>query len=277
MTSVRRNYSVDTVDIGFHDGDMGSCVVETSDLTDGFDALRAVYDEFITNRMCYIKRRTGTWRHNVLAEDESQGPVRIAVCKDNNVTVGYIVYTMRSGRVSHRSRSQELNIRDLVALNSDAYRSLWRFIAGHDLVGRVNWPTAPMDDPAMELFMEPRMLNCQDNEGIWLRIVDVEKALTERGYINSGSIRIAITADDLAPWNAGTYEIEASEQGATVRKVQGKGDLQLSVKALASLYSGYRNATELASYGLIEGEVKSLSTADRIFFTPHKPHCPDNF
>ncbi len=277
MAGVRRNYLVDTVDIGFFDGNMGSCTVAGSDLDEGFDTLKTVYDEFIADRMCYIKRRTGTWRYNVLAQDESEGPVHIALCKDNSTSVGYVAYTMRGGRVDHRSRSHQLNIRDLVALNGDAYRSLWRFIASHDMVGRVSWSTAPMDDPAMELFMEPRMLHCQDNEGIWLRIVDVEKALTERGYVNSGSIRIGIAQDDLAPWNTGTYEVEVSPQGAMVRKVEGEGDLQLSVKALASLYSGFRNATELGRYGLLAGDSNSLARADNIFFTPHKPHCPDNF
>ena len=277
MTGVRRNYSVDTADIIFFDGNMGSSIVTRSNLDGAFDVIKSVYDDFITDRMCYIKRRSGTWRHNVLTQEDSEGPIHFALCKNNNKAVGYVVYTMRGGRVDHRSRSQQLIIRELVALNGDAYRSLWRFIAGHDLVGRVSWSTAPMDDPAMELFMEPRMLHCRDDEGIWLRIVDVVKALSERGYVNSGTIRLGVAADDLAPWNEGTFEVETSPEGARVTRVSGEGDLQLSVKALASLYSGFRNASQLERYGLLAGDMKALTSADNIFFTPHKPHCPDNF
>ena len=32
----------------------------------------------------------------------------------------------------------------------DAYRSLWSFLAHHDLVGRVRWNDAPADDPAWD-------------------------------------------------------------------------------------------------------------------------------
>ena len=44
---------------------------------------------------------------------------------------------------------------------ADAYRSLWSWLARHDLVGRIVWTRAPIDDPALELFVEPRLLNTQ--------------------------------------------------------------------------------------------------------------------
>ena len=57
-----------------------------------------------------------------------------------------------------------------VWLDIDAYRSIFTFIASHDLVGRVDVVRVPQDDPAPELFMEPRLLNPIDEEGSWWRV-----------------------------------------------------------------------------------------------------------
>jgi len=55
----------------------------------------------------------------------------------------------------------------------DAYRSLWSYLARHDLVGCIRWENVPMDDPAPDLFAEPRLLQTALDEGAWLRVVDV--------------------------------------------------------------------------------------------------------
>ena len=130
---------------------------------------------------------------------------------------GYVIYTLRAGKVDHAARGQELVVRDLAWLNPDAYRSLWRFIASHDLVGRVRWSNAPSDDPAFEYFMEPRMLHSEDREGAWFRVVDAVGALTERGYDEEAELTIGLAADPLTPWNDGTWHLETGPDGARMR------------------------------------------------------------
>lgn len=278
MTTVQRSYTVDTVDIGFYDGDMGSCDVERLDVKDGYEIIKPLYIEYIKNRICYLHRSKAIWQFNALEERSEDGPTHLAVARDNSGSaVAYLVYTVRSGRISHDSRSQEMRIRDFAWLTQDGYRSLWRYIAGHDMVGAVRWQNAPMDDPAAELFMEPRQLHARNQEGVWFRVVDVASALAARGYMGSGSIKIAIEEDSLAPWNGGTYLLTASPEGAEVKSVDSTADIQLSVKALASLYTGFHNATALAGWGLLKGEASSILLAEQIFTTPHAPHCPDHF
>jgi predicted acetyltransferase len=55
---------------------------------------------------------------------------------------------VRNEKVAHPTRAQELVVKDLVWLNADAYRSLWSWLGRHDLVGRISWMRAPVDDPA---------------------------------------------------------------------------------------------------------------------------------
>ena len=273
-----RHYSIDTVDIAFHDDDGGSGRVTRTDATAGLDVIREIYKTFIADKTCYLHRARVMWANNALQPSEQDGPVEVAVCYDTTDTpCGYVVYTLRSGKVDHEARSQQIKVRDLAWLTPDAYRSLWSFLARHDLVGRVTWDSAPLDDPAMEYFREPRMLHTRDNEGIWLRVVDVAPALEGRGYDTSAKIVIGIADDSLTPWNGGSYELEVSPTGARVSKGDATPDVVLSLKTLASLYCGFRGARDLAHWGYLEGSEGAIAKASQIFATRHAPHCPDHF
>lgn len=278
MSSVLRSYRIDTVDIRFHDGLDSTCVVKQTTPAADFDTVKALYIEFIRNRTCYLHRAKTFWQSGMVEEKSDEGPTRIALSYDaDKKPVGYVIYTLRGGKVEHSSRSQEISIREIVWLNIDAYRSLWQFIGAHDLVGRVIWKSAPLDDPIAELLAEPRMLHTQDDEGIWFRIVDVEGALAGRGYSSDGSIRLGVEDDRLTPWNNGVYELNVTDGIATVSKTDAKPDIQLSLKTLASLYTGYRTATDLANWGFLEGEHRCIGLANVLFDTPAAPHCPDHF
>ena len=278
MASVLRSYRVDTADIGFHDGNEGSSRVERLDVAGGYDVVKRVYIAFIANRMCYLHRARPLWLNNALDEDDAPGPIHIALSRDaDGEPDGYAIYTLRAGQHDHASRGQQLAIRDLAWLSPGAYRSLWSFIKRHDLVGSVRWDNAPVDDPAVELFMEPRLLHARDHEGLWLRVVDVATALAGRGWDADGELSIAVAEDALAPWNTGTWHMAVSGGSAEVSPGRGSPDLRLSVKALALLYTGRRSARELAAWGMLEAEPAALRRADALFATPHAPHCPDHF
>jgi predicted acetyltransferase len=273
-----RRYSVDTADIAFHDGDWGNGSVARCSIAEGLDVLRDLYRSFVNQRTCYLHRARIMWTSNVLQPNDEDGPVEIAIARDESGSpAGYIIYTLRSGRVNHPARSQEIKIREIIWLTADAYRRLWHFVAQHDLVGRVVWANAPMDDPAPELFAEPRMLNTQDLEGSWIRVVDVAGALAGRGYAETGQLTFEVPQDSLTPWNAGTWHLDASPQGAQIKRVSTTPDIRLPLKSLASLFCGMRRARELAAAGLLEGDEKGIEKADRLMATRHLPHCPDHY
>lgn len=277
MASVLRSYAVDTVDIDFHDGDDGSGRVERLEVTSGYDQIKDVYVRFVANRMGYLHRARTLWRLGPLEEREADGPVHIALSHGASGTDGYAIYTLRESRRDHPARSQEIVVRDLAWLSPGAYRSLWMFFKRHDLVGRVRWTNAPSDDPAIEYFIEPRMLDARDGEGFWLRLVDVAAALSGRGWTTDGDVSITVRDDSLAPWNTGHHRITVSDGAAEVTSFAGDTDIQLSVKALASLYAGRRSARELFAWGLLDGDEDAVLRADALFATRHAPHCPDHF
>ena len=160
IASILRTYKVDTADIAFFDGDQGAGNVERLDAASGLDPAKRIYQEFVAHRLGYLHRSKALWENNALEERGDDGPVHVAISRGaTGRPDGYVVYTLRAGRVGHAARDQEIAVRDLAWLSLDAYRSLWSWLGRHDLAGRVVWSTAPRDDPAPELFVEPRMLD----------------------------------------------------------------------------------------------------------------------
>ncbi len=209
LSSAMVTYRIDSVDVGFADGNGGSSRVARVDADTGAEIMKKVYIDFVAQRMCYLHRSKTLWMNGVLSSSPLTGPVHIAVAyASNGAPTGYVAYHVRNDKTGHPTRGQELVVKDLIWLNTDAYRSLWTWLARHDLVGRITWQRAPIDDPAPELFMEPRLLNAQPRDGIWLRIIDAQSALAQRGYQTSGAITIEIAKDDLAPWNKGRVKLE---------------------------------------------------------------------
>ena len=239
--------------------------------------MREVYKRFIAQRTGYLHRGKSLWLNNVFSPPSEDGPAYVALAGSLEAPTGYLIYTLRAGRVAHRARAQEICIRDFAWLDLPSYGSLWHYLARHDLVGRVVWSRAPLDDPAADVFVEPRLLHSQDLEGSWWRVVDVKTALGQRGYDVEGSQVLAITEDELAPWNNGRWRLDVGSDGAEVQAIDAPADIELSVRALSSLYSGHRSARHLANAGLLAGEALTVANLDRMMRTRFAPHCPDHY
>ncbi|MBD3648770.1 MAG: sterol carrier protein domain-containing protein [Pseudomonadales bacterium] len=107
--------------------------------------------------------------------------------------------------------------------------------------------------------------------------MDGQQALAGRGYTDDGELNSRIPDDPLTPWNDGTWHLAIAGGEASVTSTQASADVTLNVKTLASLFTGFRSAHYLASWGLIEGEAEAIRRTARMFATPHRPHCPDSF
>lgn len=275
LASAQLAYRIDPLDVAFADGNGGAATVARVSGEAGFETIKRVYIEFVANRIGYLHRARPMWLNNALSA--AQGPVHIAVASRDGHSVGYVTYHLRDGGSGHFTRNQEIVVRDLAWCDADAYRSLWSWLKRHDLVGRILWPGVPIDDPAGELFVEPRLLHAEMRDGIWLRVVDVAAALATRGYHGRGALTLEVAADDLAPWNTGRFVLDTDAGEAKVGTTTAAADVQLTVKALASLYSGHRSARQLKSWGLLDADDDAVARTDALFATRHAPHCPDNF
>ncbi len=152
--------------------------------------IRDVYQSFLAPRNLMLHRTDFFWDSDLREQDHK--PRHIVVYRNGHgEATGYAIYTTEDKESSGPGPSQELSVKDFIALDVDAFAGLWQYICAHDLVktvvirGRV-----AEDDPAPDLLSEPRMLNRWTGDAIWLRITDIEHALPARGYARRGRPRI---------------------------------------------------------------------------------------
>ena len=278
LASHMRRYQIDSVDVNLIAPADESFTVSRHTPAEAFEEIRAVYRDFIADRTLYLHRAKVMWHARILQEDQQTGPVYAAVCRDGSGDAqGYVIYTLRADKVGHVARPQEIVVRDLAWLKMDAFRALWSFLGRHDLVGRITWGNAPTDDPTPELMAEPRMLHAGETEGVWLRIIDVAGALTNRGYHHDGELVIGVAADRETPWNEGRYRLTVSGGSAEVAASKDEPAVHFTIKSLASALCGFRRVRQLANWGLVSGDEQAIGRVDALLATRHAPHCPDHF
>ncbi len=106
---------------------------------------------------------------------------------------------------------------EIVATSPLASREIWRFLFSVDLVARVDAAWLPVDDPLLLLVTDPRRLRPKLSDGLWLRILDLERALGSRSYAAEGSIGLELR-DSFVEDNDGVWTLEAEGGGAEVRR-----------------------------------------------------------
>jgi len=254
--------------------------VELLTKEDGFPLAKELYTDYAAPRNLLIHRDLHLWKTNTLWPAKKGTPVHIALYRDPAGTPrGYMVYTVNEEAIPPPGPNQVMRINDFVTLDMDAYRGLWDYIRSHDLVAKVEMHNAiPEDDPAPDLLLEPRMLNRTTSDAIWMRIVDIERAVTVRPLGAPGALTFAITNDDMCPWNNGTYTLETDGPTSALRRTGDAPSLTMPESSLASLLSGHRSATHLHRAGLLEAaDPTTLRLADTLFRTEHRPFCPNIF
>ncbi len=280
LASTETRYELDPRYAAFEDGEPAPGTVSLTPLDEARPIMERIYIEHSRPRNLMLHRAPQLWDARLRERDKLKNYYAI-YRNDAGEPRGYVQYTTKwrnDGGGTKPGPNQELRISGLIALDLEAYRGLWESLRKHDLVSRIIWQGAPEDDPMPSLLLEPRELRRKTLDGIWLRVVDVEAALPQRLYGDRGEITLAISGDDLCEWNNGSYLLETDGERSEVTRTDRDADLTMPPRTLASLISGHDSATQLARAGLLEArDEQALRTADRLFATSYRPHCPDGF
>lgn len=237
-----------------------------------------VYEKIRPSRPGFVSRKRANWDNNtgwdwVFKKSTlfGQNPNRFFIKYTvNSETQGYAIYKVnQTGPFAG-----ELTIMELMALNIDAYKSLWRFCLDMDLVNTVKAPDRPLDDPILWMLQNSRRKRTLTDSG-WLRIVNAEKALAKRAYSFEGEINLQIE-DKVCDWNDGIFNLQGSPLGAKCNRSSEKADIVISASSLASIYFGTTSFSNLFSAGLVEENTPgSIQIADSMFRTNNYPWFTD--
>lgn len=252
-------YSIDTDKIDLRERELAVERFTPNDL----DLIRPIYEARAKRTSGNLDRSEKFWERIVPPETKD---VHQYVVSGDEGPEGYCVFTQdrKPGNWPY-----QLNMRDLVAVTPRAARRLLTFFADHrSMADEVRWIGAPAD-PLIFHLREQRLAVGPRPISWWMiRIVDVQRALSERGYPSGLEAELHLEVrDDILDANNGRFVLEvAGGKGAT--RTGGDGRVKIDVRGLASLYSGFLGAEELRATGYIDGEDADLATATAIFAGP---------
>jgi predicted acetyltransferase len=225
--------------------------------------------------------RDDRWWDRILFDDEryrdgaSTSRHALHTEQDGSVT-GYATYRCKSAWARDENNS-EVRVGEVFAITSSAYAGLWSYLAGIDLHPKVSRRHAPLDDPLEVILVDPRALRRTVDDSLWIRLVDVDRALASRTYPAGVDVVLEVT-DEFCPWNAGRWRLSGDGDGATCERTSDRADLALSSTELGAAFLGGPRLDLFAAAGLVEEHTTgALVAAGRGFAGDRQPWCPEVF
>jgi predicted acetyltransferase len=253
--------------------------VRLVDKDEAMKLMPTVYEAVRARRAGLVSRAEPIW--NDLFRDpehERDGgtPLFYAVHETDDGIHGYIAYRSKESWAPSLGPNNSVDIEEMVTSNEEAYAALWRYVLDLDLVRTVKGFKRPVDEPLLNMLLEPRALDLSIRDGTWLRLVDARAALEARGYAGEGRLVLDVR-DEFCSWNEGRWELETGPEGGSVKPSDAEPDLTLHVDDLAAIYLGAVSPSSLARALRVEGPADAIARADALFATAEAPWCPHIF
>ncbi|MFC3232293.1 GNAT family N-acetyltransferase [Streptomyces nitrosporeus] len=190
---------------------------------------------------------------------------------------GLLVYRADDRWGDAKQPLNKATVRELIAATPAAERALWRFVCSIDWVTTVRTGYRAPDDLLPFFLPDPRAARVVTYaDWLWLRLLDVPRALEARSYAAEASLVLDVR--DEAGLAGGRFRLDVSPSGASCVPTTRSADLALGATELATLYLGDESALRLAALGGVEelrpGAVRS---ADAVFRAERRAWCPDMF
>lgn len=238
-----------------------------------------VYEQVCAATPGFIERDPPWWDER-LADIESQrrgaGPQYRVIYERDGELRGYVRYRIKSEWTNIASNST-LIVNELLGVDAEAERELWRFIFGVDLIARIQYRWGPPRHPLLLMLADPRRLQLRVSDAIWLRIVDVPAALSARTYGADGSLVLDVS-DAFLPDVAGRWRLTVNDGKATLEPTTDSADLALDTTDLAAVYMGTFSFADLARAARTQELTTGARTvADAMFRVATSAWCTTPF
>lgn len=182
--------------------------------------LAKVYDTALPSRPGFFARNDQWWERRLFdPEDGRKGasPLRCLLAEDDSGPRGYALYAGLNRPDDANFLPQSgITVRELIAVDAAASAALWSNLLSRDLTVEVRANNRPVDDPLLSLLADPRRLRPQVADGLWVRLVDLPRALSTRRYSAPADVVIEVRDRGL-PVNDGRWRLVT--QGGPVRQL----------------------------------------------------------
>ncbi|MBR8743245.1 GNAT family N-acetyltransferase [Nocardiopsis sp. MG754419] len=210
-------------------------------------------------------RRSDAWWGRVLRT----GATWAAVVADADGPRGYALYDTVDGWAEDGTDAT-IKVKEVVAATPAARVALLDHVFSRDLVTRVSFRALPVDDPLLHLLADRNRLVESSETSLWVRLVDLPRALSERTYTAPVDVTVAVS-DRYAPWNTGTWYLRGDTRAAECSRVVHAADLTLDVAHLGTVYLGETSLTALVDAGAVTEHTPGA--AARLDTALHRPRA----
>ncbi|MEZ6241700.1 MAG: GNAT family N-acetyltransferase [Phycisphaerales bacterium] len=234
-----------------------------------FEGVSSCYRRYAARHNGHLDRGSsaGAYVWDRVINGRTEAPVYGFVVEERGEITGYVFYlhvpphmTEGAGRV--------LAAPDVCASTPGAARRLLAFMAEHKSVQRELWWFGSLTHPLLGELRD-QVWSTKVMERWMVRVVDVPGALRARGYAQGveGELTIRVR-DELFPENAGPWSLHVGGSEGVVEPGATGGEIEMGVRALAALYSGYESPSALAARGRLTGDERAIRVADAVFAGP---------
>ncbi|MFF4382604.1 GNAT family N-acetyltransferase [Kitasatospora sp. NPDC001547] len=229
------------------------------------EVLEQVYDRYRRAQPGALSRPRRWWELGAGQVPVASTPRYVAVHRDADGTP--------DGYASYSKDGDALTVDETVAVDDAAYTDLARFLLGHDLVARVVFRHCPPDHPLRWQFADFRAGEPGgETDWLWVRLLDVPRALTSRGWFTDGEL--VLDVDDPFLGERQRYLLAVRDGKAACVPTDREPDLSLDVRDLGSVYLGGTAPSALVRAGHIRAHRPGAAVlADALFRAERAPHC----
>jgi predicted acetyltransferase len=245
------------------------------------DVVPPIYERAARRRVGTINRFDWYWErlhedvNKATASMEDPGTFVAVHTGADGVDDGYVRYSVTWAEGFGESYRGEGKILDLWGTDAAVERALWQYLLDIDLIATWRAAVRPPDEPIRRTFHDARAYNTvQRVDEQWVRVLDVDAALSARNYGPAANVVTIEVDDPLFEDNCGTWTI--AEEG--VRRSERRPDVTIDVAALGAAYLGGTSWIDLASSGEV-GPVAhaALEALDALFQVRPIPFCGTDF
>ncbi len=231
------------------------------------EILEQVYDRYRRAQPGALSRPHRWWALGAGQPPISAAPRYVAVHRDaDGVPDGYASYSLGEPDTT-------LTVDETIATDDAVHTALARFVLGHDLVTQIVFNHFPPEHPLRWQLADFRAGQVSNNtDWLWVRPLDVPRALTARGWLTDG--RLVLDVDDPFLGEHGRYLLTVRDGKADCDPTDREPDLSLDVSDLGSVYLGGTAPSTLVRAGHIRAHRSGAATlADALFGAERPPHC----
>jgi predicted acetyltransferase len=196
--------------------------------------------------------RTVKWWHERVLAPVNQREVYRYVARSADGIGAYLVYSHEPAG-ANLPYGFELDCRDFFWSNPAAAEAILAFVRGHAGMGHGFRWIGPVADP-LELRLRGVAPSVEKRLIAMCRLVDVGRALEARGYPDglAASVRLRVR-DDVVPENDGVIDVTFDGGRAQVEPGRDDGALDVDVRTLAAMFTGFIDPFAAADTGLLSG------------------------